>query len=72
MELRRVSHESTGRYRCEVSAEAPAFHTVSNHADMTVVGEYTFTHTLLMYTHIYTRLDNVGCNKRVQEAPLSD
>ncbi|XP_058790645.1 uncharacterized protein LOC131663903 [Phymastichus coffea] len=37
IELRRVSHESTGRYRCEVSAEAPAFHTVSNHADMTVV-----------------------------------
>ncbi|XP_058790541.1 uncharacterized protein LOC131663852 isoform X1 [Phymastichus coffea] len=35
--LNRVNHNSTGRYRCEVSAEAPFFHTVSNHADMGVV-----------------------------------
>ncbi|XP_014225419.1 uncharacterized protein LOC106651436 [Trichogramma pretiosum] len=35
--LHRVNDDSTGRYRCEVSAEAPAFHTVSDHADMTVV-----------------------------------
>ncbi|XP_011501335.1 PREDICTED: pregnancy-specific beta-1-glycoprotein 1-like [Ceratosolen solmsi marchali] len=35
--LSRVDGDSTGRYRCEVSAEAPAFNTVSDHADMTVV-----------------------------------
>ncbi|XP_046666464.1 uncharacterized protein LOC124358214 [Homalodisca vitripennis] len=28
---------STGRYRCEVSAEAPSFQTVSDHGDMLVV-----------------------------------
>lgn len=28
---------STGRYRCEVSAEAPSFQTVSDHSDMEVV-----------------------------------
>ncbi|OXU24243.1 hypothetical protein TSAR_001205 [Trichomalopsis sarcophagae] len=35
--LHRVNRDSSGRYRCEVSAEAPAFNTVSDHADMTVV-----------------------------------
>lgn len=37
--LKSVNLSSTGRYRCEVSAEAPAFQTVSDHGDMTVVGE---------------------------------
>ncbi|XP_046743544.1 uncharacterized protein LOC124409759 [Diprion similis] len=35
--LRNVDLSSTGRYRCEVSAEAPSFQTVSDHADMVVV-----------------------------------
>ncbi|CAO1334690.1 unnamed protein product [Diamesa serratosioi] len=35
--LDNVSLSSTGRYRCEVSAEAPSFQTVSDHGDMTVV-----------------------------------
>ncbi|XP_034195108.1 uncharacterized protein LOC117611268 [Osmia lignaria lignaria] len=35
--LNNVNLISSGRYRCEVSAEAPAFQTVSDHADMTVV-----------------------------------
>lgn len=35
--LNNVDLSSSGRYRCEVSAEAPAFQTVSEHADMTVV-----------------------------------
>ncbi|XP_066600806.1 cell adhesion molecule 2-like [Prorops nasuta] len=35
--LNNVQLSSGGRYRCEVSAEAPAFQTVSDHADMTVV-----------------------------------
>lgn len=30
---------SSGRYRCEVSAEAPSFQTVSDHSDMLVIGE---------------------------------
>jgi hypothetical protein len=37
--LDNVSLSSTGRYRCEVSAEAPSFQTVSDHGDMIVVGE---------------------------------
>ncbi|XP_023031278.1 uncharacterized protein LOC6641678 isoform X2 [Drosophila willistoni] len=35
--LRSVSLQSTGRYRCEVSGEAPSFQTVSGHEDMIVV-----------------------------------
>ncbi|KYQ47855.1 hypothetical protein ALC60_13121 [Trachymyrmex zeteki] len=35
--LRSVNLMSTGRYRCEVSAEAPSFQTVSDHSDMTVI-----------------------------------
>ncbi|PNF16759.1 hypothetical protein B7P43_G00853 [Cryptotermes secundus] len=35
--LKSVNLSSTGRYRCEVSAEAPSFQTVSDHGDMTVV-----------------------------------
>lgn len=35
--LRSISTETAGRYRCEVSAEAPSFETVSGHADMSVV-----------------------------------
>ncbi|XP_061397895.1 uncharacterized protein LOC133333601, partial [Musca vetustissima] len=35
--LRRVTLQSTGRYRCEVSGEAPSFQTVSGHEDMIVV-----------------------------------
>ncbi|XP_076653129.1 uncharacterized protein LOC143359227 [Halictus rubicundus] len=35
--LQNISLTSAGRYRCEVSAEAPAFQTVSDHADMMVV-----------------------------------
>lgn len=39
MVLDNVSLASTGRYRCEVSAEAPSFQTVSDHGDMIVVGK---------------------------------
>ncbi|XP_036231305.2 uncharacterized protein beat-IIIb [Bactrocera oleae] len=35
--LRRVTLQSTGRYRCEVSGEAPSFQTVSGHEDLIVV-----------------------------------
>lgn len=38
--LNNVNLTSSGRYRCEVSGEAPAFETVSDHGDMTVVGKY--------------------------------
>lgn len=38
--LQSVNLSSTGRYRCEVSAEAPSFQTVTDHGDMTVVGEF--------------------------------
>lgn len=42
MVLSNVNLTSSGRYRCEVSAEAPAFQTVSDHADMIVVGKGEF------------------------------
>lgn len=35
--LNNVTLASSGRYRCEVSAEAPSFQTVSSHGDMVVV-----------------------------------
>ncbi|KAL1399678.1 hypothetical protein pipiens_008010, partial [Culex pipiens pipiens] len=35
--LNNVTLASTGKYRCEVSAEAPSFQTVSSHGDMVVV-----------------------------------
>ncbi|XP_039284299.1 uncharacterized protein LOC111057247 [Nilaparvata lugens] len=35
--LERLSLASSGRYRCEVSAEAPSFQTVSDHGDMITV-----------------------------------
>ncbi|CAD7078806.1 unnamed protein product [Hermetia illucens] len=35
--LKNVNLASTGRFRCEVSAEAPSFQTVSDHGDMIVV-----------------------------------
>ncbi|KAF4521237.1 hypothetical protein B566_EDAN005449 [Ephemera danica] len=42
--LSSVNLSTSGRYRCEVSAEAPSFQTVSEHGDMVVVGKYeTYT-----------------------------
>ncbi|KAH8269734.1 hypothetical protein KR018_008258, partial [Drosophila ironensis] len=35
--LRNVNLQSAGRYRCEVSGEAPSFQTVTEHGDMVVV-----------------------------------
>lgn len=40
--LRGVSRGLSGRYRCEVSADAPFFHTVYKSANMRVVGKYMF------------------------------
>ena len=34
---------SSGRYRCEVSGEAPSFTTVAEHGDMVTIGEYTLS-----------------------------
>lgn len=39
--LRRVTLQSTGVYKCEVSGEAPAFNTVSESETMTVVSKYS-------------------------------
>jgi hypothetical protein len=38
--LKSLTIESTGRYRCEVSTEAPSFATVSSYNDMYVVGKF--------------------------------
>lgn len=59
--------DSSGRYRCEVSAEAPSFQTVSDHGDMVTVGEcrifvYSMTEAtshrgrLLSYNFVVQRL----------------
>jgi hypothetical protein len=37
--LRNLVQSSTGRYRCEVSSEAPSFATASQFGDMIVVGK---------------------------------
>lgn len=41
--LKDLTMKSTGRYRCEVSTEAPSFATVSNYGDMVVVGKISFS-----------------------------
>nr|CAD7402020.1 unnamed protein product [Timema cristinae] len=40
--LKSVNLSSTGKYRCEVSAEAPSFQTVSDHGEMTVVASTSY------------------------------
>lgn len=39
--LNDVDFATSGIYRCEVSAEAPSFQTVSDHGEIIVVGEYS-------------------------------
>ena len=39
VQLTQLTQQSTGRYRCEVSTEAPSFATVSSYGDMLVVGK---------------------------------
>ena len=39
VKLTQLTQQSTGRYRCEVSTEAPSFATVSSYGDMQVVGK---------------------------------
>lgn len=38
--LREVELATSGRYKCEVLAEAPAFNTLVEHAILTVVGRW--------------------------------
>lgn len=38
--LQLVNLSSSGRYRCEVSGEAPSFNTVDGYGDMVVVGKF--------------------------------
>lgn len=57
--LDNVNLASTGRYRCEVSAEAPSFQTVSDHGDMIVVGEFFLRKTVL--NHQSSKLKRIDC-----------
>lgn len=41
--LKTLELASSGKYRCEVSAEAPSFQTVTNHSSMLTVGNYSHT-----------------------------
>lgn len=38
--LNSVQSQSVGRYSCEVSADAPSFHTLFDSADLKVVGKF--------------------------------
>lgn len=40
--LNSVQMQTVGRYSCEVSADAPSFHTLFDSADLKVVGEFNF------------------------------
>lgn len=42
-----ISLSSSGRYRCEVSAEGPSFQTVTDHGDMVAVGEWKKLHAFI-------------------------
>jgi len=44
--LQSVNLASSGRYRCEISGEAPMFQTVSDTGDMVVVGMCNFSFIL--------------------------
>lgn len=50
--LRSLVLTTTGRYRCEVSAEAPSFQTVSDHGDLLVVGETLDSVSIVNINHI--------------------
>ena len=47
--LNSINLMSSGRYRCEVSGEAPNFNTVSDHSDMSVVGKYIDNKIIVKY-----------------------
>lgn len=59
--LNSVNLMSSGRYRCEVSAEAPSFQTVSDHSDMLVIGKTFCTvlqYNFKMYSFIFDEFSN--------------
>lgn len=45
--LQSVNLSSSGRYRCEVSGEAPSFNTVDGYGDMVVVGKQALADSFL-------------------------
>lgn len=57
--LQSVNLSTTGRYRCEVSAEAPSFQTVSDHGDMIVVGK------LKLYITMYNCIIYLILNEQI-------
>lgn len=76
--LNDVTLQSSGRYRCEVSGEAPSFQTVSDHGDMVVVGGYTQSshviNPLIYHEHFLHSSSSTGRgpknNRRI--APVSN
>ena len=62
--LKSLTIESTGRYRCEVSTEAPSFATVSSYNDMYVVGKFEKIYCrtpLLSLWYYIQRIKNKRC-----------
>lgn len=55
-----LSLASTGRYRCEVSAEAPSFQTVSDHGDMMTIGEFQLSSRILVATFGEAKLISIS------------
>lgn len=60
--LLNISLSSSGRYRCEVSAEGPSFQTVTDHGDMLAVALPEKGPTITGGRARYTEGDRVGVN----------
>lgn len=68
--LKRVTLQSSGLYRCEVSGEAPAFNTVSESETMTVVGKSQLSECLMEFSLQKTEIaitDSVRKRRRKRE-----
>jgi len=62
--LKRVTLQSSGLYRCEVSGEAPAFNTVSESETMIVVGKSKIFLVNGIFTH---KMCNTKVKREVNE-----
>lgn len=58
--LKSLDLSSSGRYRCEVSGEAPSFTTVTEHNDMVTVGEYILYLLYVLVSILYVSAGRYG------------
>lgn len=55
--LNDVDFATSGIYRCEVSAEAPSFQTVSDHGEIIVVGKLLHANRVILGAQLLDRCD---------------